>query len=110
MKDFLAAVMATKTCSVDQLFTMTRNATPNILVNVQEAGSAQVDTAHQTVMKWKGMLSAEEWDDMWVIVVTSHSELLGRRRAALLCRNASPAPLRQWRTATTCSRSTSPGC
>ena len=45
---------------------------PLVMENVTDATRAQLDATHAQVSKWRGELSAEEWQQLHVLIIGPH--------------------------------------
>ncbi len=69
---FLDDVAAGGTFQRSALLAFTRAMAPLVLENANEAARAQLDATHFQVSAWRRDLSAQEWDQLHVVVIGPH--------------------------------------
>lgn len=74
VRDTIDSVLASKSISVDALYSMTFGLFKNyISQNAVEAATSELEAIHKAVLGWKAnQLTSEEWDAMWVVSTVSH--------------------------------------
>lgn len=67
--ELIDQLTTTRTCRKEARLAYTRRMAPLVLANAAEAARAALDALDRQVRQWKGMLTAEQWAHLTVIVI-----------------------------------------